>query len=125
MRSVPSSSIAHGHPGDVVHVVLDHFGPLGQAYRGADPDAAEEETIIGNLLTGRYSRPQRVVAFSLADDWAHDVTTKIAFKVLQRALTQGLTLPASTRAMVERAIDTEVRVPARSTPLVRCGAAGR
>jgi hypothetical protein len=96
MRAVRSSSIVPGRPGDVIYVVLDDFGPIGQAYRAADPGEADEDAIVGNLLSGEYSNPQRVVAFSRMEDWARDVTAGVALKVLDRALVKGWSLPKPT-----------------------------
>jgi hypothetical protein len=113
MRAVRSSSIVLGRPGDVVYLVLDDFGPIGQAYRDADPGEDDEDAIVGNLLSGPYSNPQRVVAFSLMEDWARDVTAGVALKVLDRALGEGLTLPRPTQELVERVIAADVPAEVR------------
>jgi hypothetical protein len=113
MRAVRSSSIAPGCSGDVVYLVLDDFGPIGQAYREADPSADIEIYVIHNLLTGQYTRPQRIVAFSVAQGWCKDVTAEISRKAVTQALLRGLTLPATTRAMVEHAIDADVPAEVR------------
>jgi hypothetical protein len=113
MRSVRSSSIAPGHPGDVVYLVLDDFGPIGKAYREADPEEADETAIIDNLISGQYSHPQRVVAFSLMEGFARDVTADVALKVLRRALAEAWTLPQATRELVERVICTDVPASVR------------
>ena len=36
-----------------VHIVLNDFGPLGQAYVETDEAKADEATIIENILSGR------------------------------------------------------------------------
>jgi hypothetical protein len=113
MRSVRSSSIAPGRSADVVYLVLDDFGPIGQAYREADPANDDEQAIISNLLAGEYSRPQRIVAFSSIEEWARDVTTEVALKVLKEAIARGRKLPKATRELVERAIDADVPVEVR------------
>jgi hypothetical protein len=109
MRDVRSSSIVPGRPGDVVYLVLDDFGSVGQAYREADPSEDDEAYVIHNLMTAQYSRPQRIVAFSVAEGWARDVTADVARKVLDRAIASGAMLPPTTRELVERAV---VDVPA-------------
>jgi hypothetical protein len=108
MRSVRSSSIAPGRPEGAVYLVLDDFGPHGQAYREADPRADNEQYILHNLLTGQYSKPQSIVAFNVAEGWCRDVTLEVSRKVMARTLERGLTLPDTTRAMVERAIGADV-----------------
>jgi hypothetical protein len=114
MRRVRSSSIAPGRSDDVVYLVLEDFGSIvGQAYREADPATDDERTIIRNLLSGEYSHPQRIVAFSSIEEWARDVTTEVALKVLKEALAQGRKLPQATRKLVERAIDADVPAEVR------------
>jgi hypothetical protein len=108
MREVRSSSIVPGRPGDVVYLVLDDFGPIGRAYREADPDEDDEAYVIHNLMTAQYSRPQRIVAFNVAEGWAGDVTAEVARKVVDHAIARGVMLPDTTRELVERAIDTDV-----------------
>ena len=51
MRTLPLA------PGDdvTVHIVLNDFGPLGQAYVETDEAKADEATIIENILSGQYS----------------------------------------------------------------------
>ena len=85
----------------------------GKAYRKVDPGDADEKAIIDNLISGQYSHPQRVVAFSLMEDFARDVTTEVALKVLKRAIAQGLKLSKATRELVERAIDADVPAEVR------------
>src|ERR1700722_1528924 len=115
MRSVRSASIAPGRSGDVVYLVLDDFGLIGKAYREIAPGEADEEEIINNLISGQYSRPQRVVAFSLSEGVARDVTTEVALKVLKRAIAQGRKLPTATCELLERAIDADVPAEVRES----------
>jgi hypothetical protein len=113
MRDVQSSSIAPGRSGDVIYLVLDDFGPIGKAYREADPNQADETAIIDNLISGQYSHPQRVVAFSLVEGFARDVTADVAHKVLKRALAESWALPQATRELVERVICADVPAEVR------------
>jgi hypothetical protein len=52
MRSVRSSSIVPGRSGDVIYLVLDDFGPIGQAYREADPGEPDESAMSGICWLG-------------------------------------------------------------------------
>ena len=71
--------------GDVtVHIVLNDFGDLGRAYVETDEAAADEATIVENILTGQYSYPLRVVAFNTAEGWSRDVTEDIAVAAMNR-----------------------------------------
>jgi hypothetical protein len=82
-----------------VYLVLDDFGKFGLAYRETDPTQADRQTVIGDLVSGQYERPLRIVAFNTAEGWARDVTAEIAREVLAGA---GHDLSAALRAFVER-----------------------
>ena len=79
-----------------VYLVLDDFGKIGRAYREADAEACDLETIIRAMLVGEYRRPVRIVAFNTAEGWSRDVSEDIAWEVLNRASSGGLSLPLST-----------------------------
>jgi hypothetical protein len=83
-----------------VYLVLDDFGALGRAYREADEEASDQETIINGMLSGEYKRPVRVIAFNTAEGWSRDVSEDIAWEVLHRASGSGVPLPASTHDFV-------------------------
>ena len=47
-----------------VYLVAEDFGKLGRAWREADYEATDLETVIQDLLSGQYTNPIRVVAFN-------------------------------------------------------------
>jgi hypothetical protein len=61
-----------------VYIVLDDFGRLGRSYRETDPERADLETTISDLMTGQFNSPVRVVAFNTAERWAEDASEDIA-----------------------------------------------
>jgi hypothetical protein len=79
-----------------VYLVLDDFGKIGRAYREADEEASDLETIITNMLNGEYTKPLRVVAFNTAEGWARDVSEDVAWEVVRRASSESRTLPEAT-----------------------------
>src|SRR5437588_3782592 len=83
-----------------VYLVLDDFGGLGRAYVETDEAEADAQTIAENLLSGEYRKPLRVVAFNLAEGWAHDVSEDVARLTVEHALAAGRTLPEATRAFI-------------------------
>ena len=87
------------HSDVTVHIVLDDFGKAGRAYR----ETAEEDTTLGSvvddLLTGQFSNPVRVVAFSTSEGWSRDVSEDVAREVMRRLA--GRRLVASSRQFVE------------------------
>ena len=73
-RSNWTPSIVPNDEDQIVYLVADDFGRLGRAWREADYEATDIETVIQDLLTGQYSNPIRVVAFNTAERWSEDVS---------------------------------------------------
>jgi hypothetical protein len=67
MRSYWTPSIIPNDNDQTVYLVADDFGRLGRAWREADYEATDLETVIQDLLTGQYSNPVRVVAFNTVE----------------------------------------------------------
>ena len=82
--------------GHDLHFVLCDFGRSGQAFVETDPDHADRNTIIGNLIAGQYERPLNVIAFNVAEGWACDVSESIAKAIMK----SGGLLTAGTSAFV-------------------------
>jgi len=84
------------------YLVLDDFGPIGQAWRETDPNRANLEAIITDLLDDQYSNPVRVISFNIAEGWVRDVSDEIAQEVRQRCADEGRELPPHVQEFVER-----------------------
>jgi hypothetical protein len=69
-------SIVPNGADQTVYLVVDDFGRKGRAYREADVEAADLETVIVDLFGGQYNNPIRVVAFNTAEGWSQDVSPK-------------------------------------------------
>ena len=68
-----------------IYLVLDDFGGrLGRARRETDEEAIFREVLIQDLMSGQYSNPARIVAFSTAEGWSRDVTKDIADELRRR-----------------------------------------
>jgi hypothetical protein len=65
--------------------------------------ATDLHTLVSDLLSSRYRRPLRGVAFDTVDGGTRDVTAEIAREVLSRALELDRELPAALRDFLERA----------------------
>jgi hypothetical protein len=87
---------------ETVYLVGDDFGRLGRAWREADYEATDLETVIQDLLAGQYSNPFRVVAFNTAERWSEDVSEDVARELRRRCDLQMRELPASLLDFVER-----------------------
>lgn len=90
-----------------VHLVLCDFGRLGLAYKETDP-VTTERSVVEGMLSGDYHKPVQVVAFSVSEGWARDVSEDIAHEVLEAARKQSRVLPAGTQHFLEELLDEEV-----------------
>ena len=81
MRSPSISPL--GPTQEPVHLVLCDFGKLGTAYVETDP-VKTEAAVVADLMSGEHDRPIEVVAFSLSEGWARDVSEHIARLVVDR-----------------------------------------
>ena len=102
MRS-RSPSIAPQEANHDTYLVLDDFGGrLGRAWREADEEDTDRETLIRNLLDDQYSHPARIVAFNTAEGWSRDVTVDIADE-LRRRFAEYDEVPTSVQVFLEMA----------------------
>ncbi len=90
-----------------VHLVLCDFGRLGLAYTETDP-VTTELAVVENMLSGEYGRPVQVVAFSVSEGWARDVSEDVAHEVLEMARKDGRVIPAGTQAFLETLLDEQL-----------------
>jgi hypothetical protein len=95
-------SIVPDDSDETVYLVADDFGRLGCAWREADYEATDLETVIRDLLSGQYSNPIRVVAFNIAGRWSEDVSEDVARELRRRCDLQMHDIPASISDFVER-----------------------
>ena len=69
-----------------VYLVVDDFGRNGRAYREADVETTDLETVIAHLLDGQYQNPVRVVSFNTAEKWSLDVSAEVAHELRHRCV---------------------------------------
>ena len=94
---------------ETVYLVADDFGRLGRAWREADHEATDLETVIRDLLTGQYSKPFRVVAFNTAERWSEDVSEDVARELRRRCDLQMRDIPSTISDFVEQHEDRDRR----------------
>ncbi len=99
-QTPPLAPDQHGDDG-TVYIVLNDFGPLGQAYVETDAAQADESAVVSAIIHGEYSHPLRVVAFNMAKEWSRDVSRQIALRLLDLNR-EGVALNAVAREFVER-----------------------
>lgn len=90
-----------------VHLVLCDFGKWGTAYVETDP-VTTQAAVVENILTGQYDRPLEVVAFSVDEGWARDVSEDIAGLIVERARSEERLLSDGARRFVEKHLDEDV-----------------
>ena len=101
MRSGWTPSIVP-HAGDVtIYIVEDNFGRNGRAYRETDPEQADLETTIKDLISRQYNQPIRVVSFNTTEGWSQDVSSDIAQEIQRRHDIIGEPLPAHIQDFVD------------------------
>jgi hypothetical protein len=68
---------------ETVYLVVDSFSN-GRVYRETEIEKADLETIVGDLLSGQYNSPVRIVAFNTLEHWSEDVSSDIAAEIQLR-----------------------------------------
>jgi hypothetical protein len=100
-----------------VYLVVDDFGRNGRAYREADVETTDLETVILDLLEGQYQSPVRVVAFNTAEKWSQDVSADVAHELRQRCDLQMRDVPFFLQDFVDqyegRYRDVQLPLPIR------------
>ena len=101
-RSDWTPSIVPNEHDQTVYLVAEDFGRLGRAWREADYEATDLETVLQDLMSGQYSNPIRVIAFNTAERWSEDVSEDVAHELRRRCDFQMCDLPSSISDFVER-----------------------
>jgi hypothetical protein len=78
---------------ETVHLVIDSFGANGTVYRETEIEKADVETIVGDLLSGQYNSPVRIVAFNTLEHWSEDVSSDVAAEIQMRCDMNGVPVP--------------------------------
>lgn len=101
-RSGWTPSIVPATDDQTVYLVAEDFGRSGQAWREAEYQATDLETVLQDLLDGQYRNPFKVVAFNTGERWSEDVSEDVARELRRRCDMQLCDLPSSISDFVER-----------------------
>ena len=82
--------------------MLDDFGDLGQVWRETPADQSDLESVIGDLMSGQYRDPVRVISFNVSNHFASDVSADIAHELQRRADMAFNDLPSALDHFVTR-----------------------
>ena len=85
-----------------VYMVLDDLGRSGQVWSRAEAQKADLDTVVADLLGGRYESPVRVVGFNTADRWSEDVSADVAHELRRRCDLQQRDIPFHLQDFVDR-----------------------
>jgi hypothetical protein len=101
-KSSWTPSIVPGGDDHDVYLVLDDFGRNGQAWREADVETTDLETVTTDLLSGQFKSPVRVVGFNTAEGWSQDVSADVARELRRRCDEQMRDVPFFLQDFVDR-----------------------
>ncbi|NOJ50049.1 hypothetical protein [Bradyrhizobium archetypum] len=97
---------------ETVYLVVDSFSN-GTVYRETEIEKTDLETIIGDLLSGQYNSPVRIVAFNTLEHWSEDVSSDIAAEIQMRCDIDGVPVPEHLTDFVQSHIDAERQLALR------------
>jgi hypothetical protein len=90
------SIVPHSEAHDI-DVVEHDPGPHGPVWAEVASKATGFEPVVMDLLTGRYTKPLRVVVFNVAGGWCRDASVEVAHELRQRCDLQLRDIPFSCR----------------------------
>jgi hypothetical protein len=85
-----------------VYLVMDRFGASGSVCREIEVERTDLEVIVGDLISGQFNDPVRVVAFNTLEHWSNDISADVAAEIQTRCDIDGEPLPEHIRDFVER-----------------------
>jgi len=82
---------------ETIFVVVDRSGRRDGADREIELERPDIETILTELMSGRFNDPMRVVAFNTLEHWAKDISAEIAAEIRVRCDIEGEQIPEYLR----------------------------
>jgi hypothetical protein len=76
-----------------VYLVFDRCDRQGGVSGETAAERADLETVVADLLSGRFNDPVRVVAFNTLEHWLQDVSREIAAEIEARCDIEGTPVP--------------------------------
>ncbi|PWT84218.1 MAG: hypothetical protein C5B56_15955 [Proteobacteria bacterium] len=80
-------------------VVIENAGAEGSV--GREVECSDLETVIANLLAGRFEDPVRVLAFNTLEHWSKDLSADVAREIQSRCDMDGVPVPDHLKDFVE------------------------
>jgi hypothetical protein len=85
---------------ETVYIVVDLMVRQGGILRETRVERTDIETIIAELMSGRFNEPVRVIAFNTLEHWADDISAQIAAEIEARCDIEGTGIPEHIRDFV-------------------------
>jgi hypothetical protein len=98
-----SSTVPYGAD-QTLYLVVEGFGPEGLA-RETAVERTDLETIITDLLSGRFGSPTGVMAFNTLEHWRDDLSREVAQEIQCRCDIEGRDVPDYLQDFVEHSIN--------------------
>ncbi|MBR0961335.1 hypothetical protein [Bradyrhizobium japonicum] len=85
----------------IVYLIVDNIaGRPGRAGRKTEVERTDIETVISNLIAGRFNDPVRIVAFDPLGHWSKDVSRELAEEIQTRCDIDTMPVPEHIRDFV-------------------------
>jgi len=66
---------------------------LGRIWAETDVEMTDFRSVIGDILSGQYKNPVRVVAFNVAEGWSQDASSEVAHEICRACDAQSRDVP--------------------------------
>jgi hypothetical protein len=97
--SKPPGIVPYGAD-QTVYLIVDSFGSRNAVYREAEFERADLDTAIGDLLSGQFNNPVRVISYNTLEHWTEDVSAQIAAEIQSRCDIDGQPVPEHLKDFV-------------------------
>jgi len=85
-----------------IYLVVDRLSVRGSGDREIEVERTDLETVIDDLMSGRFNDPVRVVAFNTLEHWLNDVSVDVAAEIQTRCDIDGEPVPEHVNEFVAR-----------------------
>jgi len=99
MSSASSLPIVPYGADQTIYVVIDHPGTPGVS---REIERADLESVVSDLMIGRFDDPVQVVAFNTLEHWSQDLSADVASEIQARYDIEAAPLPAYLEDFVSR-----------------------
>ena len=82
---------------ETIYAVVDRLGRRDGRDHEVEVERPDVETILAELMSGRFNDPLRVIAFNTLEHWATDISAEIAAEIRVRCDIEGEDIPEYIR----------------------------